>query len=73
MFFFQGRLRNEIREMTARIDGLEARNSNLNMERIKTDLTQVKKENKALQDQLQALASGNGAAPLPTPPVPTPP
>jgi len=52
-----GRMKNDARDLTARIEALESRITNLNMERITADLGAVKKENKQLQEQLQGLAS----------------
>ena len=48
-----GRLQSEMRELQASVDDLESRNTALNMERVETDLAQVRRENKALQAKLK--------------------
>lgn len=45
----------EVRDIAARIDSIEARNTNLNMERVVTDLAQVKSENKELTKQIKKI------------------
>jgi len=50
-----GKHKNETREMGARIDVIESRNTALNMERVEKDLDQVKKENKAMVGKLKQL------------------
>ena len=49
-----GRMQGEMRELQASVADLEGRNTALNMERVETDLAQVKKENKALTAKLKA-------------------
>lgn len=53
-----GDINNETRDLVSQIESLEARNTNLNMERIQSDLEQAKKENAALKAQLAAVAGG---------------
>jgi hypothetical protein len=48
-----GRLNNEVRELTRQYEELEQRNTNFNMERVQTDLEQVKKENKSLNSKIK--------------------
>ena len=50
-----GRKGNKVRELEQEIETLEARNTNLNLERVTEDLTQVQKENKELKDKLRAM------------------
>lgn len=52
----KGKIENEIMSLQTQIDDIEARNTNLNMERIQSDLAQVKAENKQLTAQLKAAA-----------------
>ena len=49
-----GRVQGEMRELQASVADLEGRNTALNMERVETDLAQVRKENKALTAKLKA-------------------
>jgi len=58
-----GRCKNEITEMQSRIEAIESRNTNLNMERVQKDLEQVKKENKQLATKIRAIKAkaGGGA------------
>ena len=48
-----GRLQSEMRELTTSLDDLQSRNTALNMERLDTDLQQIRKENKQLQAKLK--------------------
>ena len=48
-----GRVQGEMRELQASVADLEGRNTALNMERVETDLAQVKKENKQLTAKLK--------------------
>lgn len=50
-----GRKGNKVRELEQEIETLEARNTNLNLERVTEDLTQVQKENKELKEKLRAM------------------
>jgi len=44
-------------QLEEKIDKLDARTTSLNMERISTDLNQVKEENEALQKKIQIAQS----------------
>ena len=48
-----GRVQGEMRELQASVADLEGRNTALNMERVETDLAQVKKENKQLTAKIK--------------------
>ena len=48
-----GRVQGEERELQASVEDLDSRNTALNMERVETDLAQVRKENKQLQAKLK--------------------
>jgi len=52
-----GRAQNEARDLSAKIAQLESRNTHLNMEKVESDLLQVKQENKALMTKIKALRS----------------
>lgn len=50
-----GRCKNEIKDLQASIEALEARNTSLNMKRVANDLEQVKKENKEMLSKIKKL------------------
>lgn len=49
-----GRVKNDARDLESRIEALESRNTAMNMERIKADLSAVKKENKQMAAKLSS-------------------
>lgn len=50
-----GKMKNEIKDLEASIEALEARNTSLNMKRVANDLSQVKKENKEMLQKIKKL------------------
>lgn len=50
-----GKVKNELRDNTARIEALESRNTGLNMQTIEADLNQVKEDNKKLATKIKAI------------------
>jgi hypothetical protein len=50
----KGKIESEILSLQTQMDDIEARNTNLNTERIEADLAQVKAENKQLAAQIKA-------------------
>lgn len=50
-----GKVKNELRDNTARIEALESRNTGLNMQSVEKDLTDVKEENKKLATKIKAI------------------
>mmetsp|Transcript_23693 Transcript_23693/g.46665 ORF Transcript_23693/g.46665 Transcript_23693/m.46665 type:complete len:635 (-) Transcript_23693:401-2305(-) len=54
-----GKVKNEIRDTSARIEALESRNTGLNMKSVAEDLAAVKDENKKLATKIKALRASS--------------